>query len=189
MADIGNALLTGDGDDYLIDEYGNVLLWGDPEVPVLPVGPVTRRPVNPSRLRNGLLLFGAGGDGGYAYDFSCTQTAVKLAPSFSTVGTDVTTICGRKITATRRTSWELQGDALSDFGDPDGFIRFAWQNAGVSMAFRWLPAPLTAAWEGLVTVRPIEIGGSVGKRLTASWAWPIQGAPVRVLDPIVVGGG
>lgn len=171
MADDDFAIVTEDG-DVLTDEYGDVLVWA--AAPVPPVIP--RRPYVESRLRVGQLELGP-------YTFGCQQTAVTLTPTHETVGSDTVTWCGRTVPASVRTRWTLTGTAVSDFADPAGFVRYAHGADNTTVPFRWTPNATTIPWVGTVKVRAVEIGGTVGRRLTVGWTWPLEGAPARYVDP------
>jgi hypothetical protein len=134
--------------------------------------------VVPSRLKAGRLLFG--GD----FEYACHQSAVRLTPKRDTVGSDVTTICGKVIPATVKTSYTLSGDAVSDFNDPAGFQLFAHTHASELWTFEWAPNVNPPTYYGVVRVQPIEIGGEVGARLKASWSWTVEGA-VSTVAPVV----
>lgn len=183
MAD--DVVTTEDGFD-LVDENGDVLIWGE-AVPVPAPAPAVVVPVRhvvPSRLRGGRLTFIGGGDGGPVWEFGCNMSAVRLVPTF-TSGSGATTICGRQIKSVTRTSWTLTGDALSDFSDAAGFVLWAYQYAGQTFGFEWLTSPSGGLWRGIVRVSALPVGGDVGARLMVPWEWPVVGTPTQTF-PVVV---
>lgn len=124
-----------------------------------------------SRVKEGVLSFG----GATPADFSCQPTNVRLTPT-SNQDDPLETLCGDIITGSGTTSWILQGSAVSDFDDVDGFILFCYQNDGEQVPFTWTPNQTGGTWSGTVYVAAVEIGGDVNVRLTTDFTFPLVGA-------------
>jgi len=76
------------------------------------------------------------------------------------------------------TTWSLVGGAIQDWEDAEGFIKYAFDNDGVEVAFSWVPATdkgVTIA--GNCVVSPITIGGDIATQLISDWEFPVSGDP------------
>jgi hypothetical protein len=129
-------------------------------------------PVVSSRVKEGVLSFG----GATPRDFSCQPSNIRLTPT-ANLDDPLEVLCGDIITGAGTTSWQLQGTAVQDFDDPNGFILFAFQNDGEEVAFSWTPNATGGTWSGNCFVSAIEVGGDVNTRLTADFVFALRGAP------------
>lgn len=128
-------------------------------------------PITESRLKAGTLTLDA-------LPFATQATNVRLVPSTDEVGDPIEVLSGDELTTDDETTWSLVIEAIQDFDDVDGFVRFALDNANTLVPFVWRPnATSTNQFTGTVKVRPVEIGGDVNKRLSTTATWPISGAP------------
>ena len=125
-----------------------------------------------SRLHKGTLTL----DG---EDFSCQPSNVTVTASPSTSGDDVETLCGDTILAETTLAWELDMTAIQDWTDPDGLVKFTWDNALRQVPFVWVPnGAETVEISGIVQIQPLDLGGDVNTRITSDAAWPINGTPL-----------
>lgn len=128
-------------------------------------------PITESRLKNGTLTIDA-------VAFATQATNVRLEPSTDEVGDPIEVLSGDEIAADDETTWALVIEAVQDFDDVDGFVRFALDNAGSSVPFVWRPnSTSTNQFTGTVKVRPVVIGGDINVRLATTAEWPLVGAP------------
>lgn len=123
-----------------------------------------------SRVRAGIFTL----DG---YEHSCQPTAVSITPT-NTAGTTTTTevLCGDKIDESSAGSLEanLVITAIQDFTDADGLVAAAWLLNGQNVDFEWQATNQPAdKWVGKVNVQAVEVGGTVGERVTSAITWVI----------------
>lgn len=112
-----------------------------------------------------------------AVDFSCQPTNVRITPSYDSSGDPVETLCGDTLAEDESRSDALNITAIQDFTDPDGFIKWAWDNDLAVAAFEWKPTGVTGpTFTGSVKVKAPEVGGDVNKRLTSDLEWSVVGA-------------
>lgn len=127
--------------------------------------------ITESRLKGGTLTLDA-------IPFATQATNVRLEPNTDEVGDPIETLSGDELSASDETSWTLVIEAIQDFDDVEGFVRFALDNAGDLVPFVWRPnSTSTNQFTGTVRVRPVVIGGDVNKRLPTTANWPLQGDP------------
>jgi len=75
--------------------------------------------------------------------------------------------------------WKATGTALQDELADSGFVAYTWDNMGVTVAFKFIPATsLGRKVTGNLRVVPLAIGGDVKKRNTSDLSWSIIGTPV-----------
>jgi hypothetical protein len=135
--------------------------------------------VTDSRVRNGQLILG-GLDASTGEEFSCPPTAVSLEPDVSTSGDPIETLCGATILPSTTETWSLNFTAIQDFTDPDGLLKWAFDNSLLSVPFLWRPNTVDAPDErftGIVQVQSLTIGGDVNARNTSDATWPLEGKP------------
>lgn len=134
-----------------------------------------------SKLKSGVLTLGGTDTGGVitgGQEFACQATNVRLSPSFNDSGDELETLCGDKLAPDTKTTWSLQGTSVQDFDNPDGLIKFAFDNNLMNVPFSWQPNAGDMKWTGTVQMRALETGGDVNSRLTTDFDWPVQGDPV-----------
>jgi hypothetical protein len=135
-------------------------------------------PITESKLKTGKLTLGGTGEpvvGGV--DFACQATNVRIVPTFNDESDAVETLCGDKLAAFTTTDWALQGTSIQDFDDPEGFIKYTWDNNLTEVPFSWQPNEGATVFAGTVQVRALEVGGDVNSRITTDFDWPITGDP------------
>jgi hypothetical protein len=131
-----------------------------------------------SKLKQGTLTLGGTGDpvtGGV--EFACQATNVRITPSFTEDGDTLETLCGDKLAPSVTTEWALAGTSIQDFDNPDGFVKWSWDNNKTDQPFTWNPNTGTTSISGTVQVRALEMGGDVAKRITSDFEWRLQGDP------------
>lgn len=128
-----------------------------------------------SKLKTGKLLLGTAP----GVEYACQQTNVRIVPEHNEEGDEVETLCGDVLTPSTTTTWGLQGTAIQDWDSPSGisFIKYSWQNNGLTVPFTWQPNAGATSITGTVTVRALELGGDVNTRITSDFDWPIAGQP------------
>jgi hypothetical protein len=134
--------------------------------------------VHESKLKTGKLLLGTAP----GVEYACQQTNVRIVPEFNEEGDAVETLCGDTLTPSTTTAWSLQGTAIQDWDSTTGisFIKYSWQNNGVTVPFSWQPNAGATTITGNVTVRALELGGDVNTRITSDFTWPLAGDPTPV---------
>jgi len=140
-------------------------------------------PITSSRVKEGSLKLGPIAT---AVDFSCQPSNIRLTPTTETED-PLETLCGDIATGSGTTSWVLQGTAISDFDDPDGFVLYCFENDGDQVEFTWQPNAGAATWSGEMFVQAVEIGGDVNTRLTTDFSFAIVSTPVYTPDPAPLG--
>lgn len=76
------------------------------------------------------------------------------------------------------TTWSLIGGAIQDWEDAAGFIKYAFDNDGVEVAFSWVPVSEGGpTFAGQCVVSPITIGGDIATQLISDWEFPVSGEP------------
>ena len=75
------------------------------------------------------------------------------------------------------TSYTLEGNAIHDFENATGFVRYCWDNAGTSVAFEFTPKTGGDKITGNCTIVATDIGGDVAQQLQVDFAFPIAGKP------------
>lgn len=131
-----------------------------------------------SKLKAGKLLLGTAP----GVEYACQQTNVRIVPTHNEDGDEVETLCGDILTAATTTSWAMQGTSIQDWDTTGGvsFVQYSWQNDNVTVPFSWQPNAGASTLTGNVTVRALEIGGDVNKRITTDFDWPLTGKPTAV---------
>jgi hypothetical protein len=135
-------------------------------------------PITESKVRRGTLTLDA-------VPFATQATNVRLVPKTSEVGDTLEVLSGDTETPDEETGWTLVVEAVQDFDDPEGIVNFSMTNAGEIIAYSWKPNDVASSvtYSGTVKVRPVEIGGDVGSRVTTSLEWACQQAPTPVYAP------
>jgi hypothetical protein len=127
-------------------------------------------PIVESRNKTGTLTLDA-------LPFQSQATNVTLEPSVDAEGDRLEVLSGDTIEPDEVESWTLNIEAVQDFDDPAGFVKFAKDNAGEIVPFTWAPTGATGPeYAGSVRVRAVRIGGDVNARLTTPAEWPVVGA-------------
>ena len=115
--------------------------------------------------------------------FACQAVNVKLTPNHeTTTETDdqVETLCGATTEpseeVTIRTTWTLGIEAIQDFTNPDGFVRFTIDRNQEVVDFTWKPNATGPTFSGRCRVLAVEIGGEINRRINTTAAFPVIGA-------------
>lgn len=124
----------------------------------------------------GTLKFGpVSGD---QFDASCQVTSM-LVDSETDAEDPIHVLCGDTVAGEETTAFTLKATFLQDSLLAAGLTAYTWTNAGVTVAFEFVPnVEAGASVSGRVTVRPMPIGGEVKKRNTHDIEWAIVGTPV-----------
>ena len=79
------------------------------------------------------------------------------------------------------TTWSLEGDVVSDWGQEDGVINYCMDNANDLQDFVFVPNADTSniQYSGTLRIVPLEIGGTVQEIIQTAFSFPLDGAPVR----------
>lgn len=81
-------------------------------------------------------------------------------------------------------AWSLQGSAVQDFGEADGFVNYCMDHALDEVEFEWTPhTPTGVKYSGTVQIAPVEIGGDVGVQVTTDFQFAVIGTPTRTPSP------
>ena len=114
--------------------------------------------------------------------FACQAVNVRLTPDHqTTTQTDdpVETLCGSQTVPTEevtiRTTWTLNIEAIQDFTNPDGFVRFTIDRNQEIVDFSWKPNANGPTFSGRVRILAVEIGGEINRRINTSGAFPVIG--------------
>lgn len=114
--------------------------------------------------------------------FACQAVNVKLTPNHNTTTqTDepVETLCGTTTEPTEeetiRTTWTLNIEAIQDFTNPDGFVRFTIDRNQQVVDFTWKPNATGPTFSGRCRILAVEIGGEINRRINTSGAFPVIG--------------
>jgi hypothetical protein len=132
-------------------------------------------PIIEDRLKTGTLTLDA-------IPFASQATNVSLDPETDEDGDRLEVLSGETLEPDEVTSWTLHIEAVQDFDDPAGFVRFCFENAGQVVPYSWKPNAAGATWTGTVKVRPVQVGGDVNARLSTEADLPCQETPT-VTDP------
>ena len=125
--------------------------------------------IQESRLKTGTLTLDA-------LPFASQATNVTLEPDTDTEGEDLEVLSGETLAEEEVYSWSLEIEAIQDFDDPAGFVKFCKDNAGQLVPFVWAPTGASGpSYAGTVKVRPVSIGGDVNTRLSTSASFPVSG--------------
>ena len=134
--------------------------------------------INESRLSNGTLTLGPTTP---LLDMSCQITNVRITSAYDDDGDPITTLCGDSKPAGRKLSGrKLEGTFVQDFDDPDGVVKFLWDNDLSVVPFTFMPdeTPLTITGSVMLEVPAETYGGDVKTRITSDFSWNIQDEPV-----------
>jgi hypothetical protein len=125
-----------------------------------------------SRLGRGTLTLGTGGG------YEAQITNVRLVPEVDSSDPEPT-LDNIDPTPDETTTWKLAGDAIQDWQDADGFVRFCLANAGADVPFVWTPSTtLGTTFSGTCKVRAVEIGGDVKVRNKSAFEFAVSGLSV-----------
>lgn len=127
-------------------------------------------PITTSKLKSGTLTLDA-------LPFATQATNVRLVPEVDEQGDPIEVLSGDQEGADEVTSWTLAVTAVQDFDDAAGFVKFCFDNAGVSVPFSWEASATSPTWTGSITVRAVEFGGDVNTRNTTEAEFPVIGTP------------
>jgi hypothetical protein len=123
-----------------------------------------------SRVRAGVLSLNS-------VEHSCQPTSVAITPTNTTGNQQVTEVlCGDKIDESTAGGLEanLVITAIQDFTDAQGLVAASWTLNGQTVPFEWQATNQPAdKWTGKVTVQAMEVGGTVGERITSAISWTI----------------
>jgi len=140
--------------------------------------------INESRLHNGTLQIGPTGTG--QIDASCQITNCRITSSYDDDGDAIETLCGDQAPAGRKLSGrQLQGTWVQDFDLQEaagGLTDYVWNHDLEKVDFTFTPNDTAAPTiTGIVQleVPADDLGGDVNTRLTADFAWNIQGQLTR----------
>jgi hypothetical protein len=107
----------------------------------------------------------------------CQMGNVRLVPAQEeTDGTP--TLCDPQPAPEVRTTWTLEGSAVQDWENSDGFVEFCRNNDGTVVPFDWHPNTSLlpdVSYSGSCQVRAVEIGGDVGVQNTTDFSFPVVG--------------
>ena len=126
--------------------------------------------ITESKLKTGTLTLDA-------LPFASQATNVRLTPSVDEQGDPIETLSGDQKGADEITTWALTVEAVQDFDDVDGFVKFCFDNAGQAVPFSWQASATSPTWTGSLTVRAVEFGGPVNTRNTTEAEFPVIGTP------------
>lgn len=126
--------------------------------------------ITESKLKTGTLTLDA-------LPFAAQATNVRLTPSVDEQGDPIETLSGDQKGADEVTTWALTIEAIQDFDDPTGFVKFCFDNAGQSVPFSWKASATSPTWSGDLTVRAVEFGGTVNTRNSTEAEFPVIGTP------------
>jgi len=132
-------------------------------------------PIIEDRLKTGTLTLDA-------VSFASQATNVSLDPETDEDGDRLEVLSGETLEPDEVTSWTLHIEAVQDFDDPAGFVRFCFENAGQVVPYSWKPNAAGSTWTGTIKVRPVQVGGDVNARLSTEADFPCQETPT-VTDP------
>lgn len=126
------------------------------------------------RLGPGTLTFGSS-----PTDVSLQVSRCALVPDVTE--DDVTPTLGEpEPVAAVTTTWVLEGDAISDWAETNGFVNYCFDTAGTEQVFEFVPnTNKTISWTGTVQIRAMEIGGDVAAQIVTGFSFPVKGQPVR----------
>lgn len=130
--------------------------------------------ITSSRVKEGTLTLGPDPT---PHDFSCQPSNIRLTPTTETED-PLETLCGDIATGPGTTSWVLQGTAVSDFDDPEGFVQHCFDHDGEQVPFSWAPNAIGGTWSGELFVQAVEIGGDVNTRLTTDFSFAVVSKPI-----------
>jgi len=130
-----------------------------------------------SKQRQGLLtLDPAVGD---LLEVGVQARHVKITPKTKNGDEPVELLSGEFLADDATTTYTLAVKSIQDFTNPNGVQAFAWNHDGETMPFTWKPAGAAGpTYAGNLTVRSIEVGGDVGKRLEVDVEWECTAKPV-----------
>jgi hypothetical protein len=125
-----------------------------------------------SRLGPGTMSLGS-------TDYGTQVSNVRLVPSNDTAdGTPTLGIPTPPPLIT--TTWELQGEAIQDWENADGFVEYCRTNNNTTVAFSWVPnTGKGVTYSGQCTITAVEIGGDVASQLTTSFTFAVVGDVAR----------
>lgn len=121
----------------------------------------------------GSLVFGAPGD---PQAFEAQVLECTLEPDVDTED-DVEVLSGEVIPGEDTFSGTLKFKVIQDIST-DGIVRWSWANKGTVKPFTFIPNTVQDTQiTGEVKVRPITVGGEVGKRADSDVEFPCVGFP------------
>lgn len=136
-----------------------------------------------SRLGPGTLTLGTMTGAG------CQMANVKLVPGM-TEEAGTPTLCDPRPAPSVETTWGLEGSAVQDWEEDEGFVEFCRLNDGQTVPFAWVPNTGKAVtYSGDVQVRAVEFGGDVAKQNTTDFKFPVVGDLDRVKGTAPVSAG
>lgn len=140
--------------------------------------------IHESRLHNGVLQLGPVGTG--QIDASCQVTNTRITSSYSDDGSALEVLCGDQVPASRKLDGrQLQGTFVQDFDFAEadgGLLDYVWNHDLEVVAFTFTPNDTgspTLTGNLMLEVPGDSYGGDVNTRITADFAWNIQGDVTR----------
>ena len=109
---------------------------------------------------------------------SSQVTALKLVPKVDQ-GDEIKVLSGESVPGDRSESFTLEGTMLQDLGAASGITEWLFMNRGKAMPFTFTPRTGTGSKSitGKLVVEATEIGGDVGTKAQADFAFAVVGAP------------
>lgn len=121
------------------------------------------------KLGPGTLSFGKSGT---LKDFSARIKSAEIAPEIKDGG-GIMLLSGDETNESDATFGTLTADFFQDF-DLDGFVSWTWKHAGQILDFTFIPLSTGGIKvTGKVRVKPVKLGGDVGKANTTSLSFPL----------------
>lgn len=130
-------------------------------------------PVTISKQKAGTFTLGA-------TEFACQQKTITITPPEQSDDQPEEVLCGDVLPDDSKSIWKLEITAVQDFTDPDGFLKYTWDNDGTSVAFVWAPVATDGpSFTGTVLVSAAPVGGEVNRQLDSEISWTItSGKPI-----------
>lgn len=108
-------------------------------------------------------------------DISCQMTEVKVTWDIDE-DDPVPTLCGGSMPGDTTYGAKLEGEAYQDL-TAGGIVDYSWKNRGEVKTVEFTPTTGEAKVTGSIVIQPIDLGGEVGKKNTASIEWAFAGDP------------
>ena len=121
------------------------------------------------------------GDVGTPLDISCQIVNCQVAWGQQGKDDDLVVLCGEDTVAGAKTyTATLTGNLLQDQVDPDGVVRYSWENKGTEVPFVFVPNSADAVEvSGVVVIDLITVGSdTAGANMDSDFTWDCVGEPV-----------
>lgn len=115
------------------------------------------------------------GETGTELDLSCQMTEVKITWD-ADEGDPIDVLCGDTIPGDDRFTATLEGTVFQDMA-ANGVVDFSWSKKGSVHKVIFEPTAGNAKVEGKVKIKPVDLGGEVGKKNTSDLSWQFMGEP------------